>query len=118
MRNKLRKLCLLLLLTPTLIYAAIPKEHYIFRYDNGRFFDVTMTDKTFKWQALTGPNTGEIEQENINTKYLRDEIQVIQWVEKDASFVTVVFDRAHQHIISSGNYPGGIWLWEGKAEKL
>ncbi|RDI39943.1 MoaF-related domain-containing protein [Aquicella lusitana] len=96
--------------------AAAPKvEHYIFKYESDRAFDVKLTDNTITWQSLSGPDKGQTETDFINRKKLSKNIEIVQWAENDGTFVTVILDRAQLNVISSGKFSTGTWLWSGKA---
>lgn len=96
---------------------AAPKfEHYIFKYDRDHLYDIKLTDNTITWTSLNGDDKGQTETDYIKRKNLSNNIDVIQWSENDGTFVTVVFDRAHLNIISSGKFLADTWLWSGEVE--
>ena len=99
--------------------AAMTKtEHYVFNYDNGKSFEIQLTDKTITWTSMCGPDKGQTETDEITTTKLAENIDVIQWTEKDGTFVTVIFDKENLREISSGKYADGTWLWNGTATRL
>jgi len=106
-----------MLLSPY-VNAAQESEHYIFEYDKDMIFDVKLTDNTVTWESLSGEDKVQKETDHINRKLLSNDVEVIQWTENDGTFVTVVFDRAHLNVISSGKYPSGKWLRSGVATIL
>src|SRR3990167_9216085 len=108
-RNNIAATIFFLCLT-TCAIATPSFEHYIFEYDKDMIFDVKLTDNTVNWESLAGEDKGQKETDHIDRKNLSHDVEVIQWTENDGTFVTVVFDRAHLNIISSGRYPTGTWL--------
>lgn len=95
--------------------AAFQSEHYIFNYGKDMIFDVKLTNNTVTWESLAGADKGQRETDQIDRKSLSNDVEVIQWTENDGTFVTVIFDRTHLKIISSGNYTTGTWLRSGVA---
>ena len=95
--------------------AAPASERYIFEYGKDMIFDVKLTDNTITWQSLAGPDKGQKETDLIERKGLSSDVEVMQWTENDGTFVTVIFDRNHLNIISSGKHPTGTWLRAGVA---
>lgn len=116
-KNTLAVLAFTLISTST-VFAAPKSEHYIFKYSNGYRFDIKLSDNTITWEALDGPDKGQTETDFINRKTLVNNTEVMQWTENDGTFVTIIFDRSHNEVISSGKYSSGIWLWSGKAQPL
>jgi len=99
------------------VFAASKLEHYIFKYSDYSF-DVKLTDNSITWKALDGSSKGQIETDYISRKRLSNHTEVIQWTENDGTFVTVIFDRHHHKVISSGRDSSGSWLWSGKVEEV
>ena len=99
----------------TCAIAAPSTEHYIFEYGKDMIFDVKLTDNTITWESLAGPDKGQKETDLIERKVLSSDVEVMQWTENDGTFVTVIFDRNHLNVISSGKYPAGTWLRSGIA---
>ena len=95
--------------------AAPSFEHYIFEYGKDMIFDVRLTDNTITWESLAGPDKGQNETDLIERKVLSSDVEVMQWTENDGTFVTVILDRNHLKVISSGKFSTGTWLWSGVA---
>lgn len=91
-------------------------EHYVFRYDTGATYDVQLTDNTITWTGLEGDDTGLMETDSIKRKKLSAKVEVIQWSENNGTFITLVFDRKHLRIVSSGKFLNDEWLAYGVAE--
>ena len=105
----------ILALTSTNLYATSNTEHYVFHYESGAVYDVTITDNTFTWKGLEGDDRGKSETDPIKRKTLSNDVEVIQWKEDSGLFVTLVFDRTHLSIVSSGKTSEGDWLMSGMA---
>ena len=119
MKNKIALAILGLALVSPLSTLAAPKsEHYIFRYDSGYSFDVTLTDNTITWKVLEGSNKGQTETDYIKRKMLTNQTEVIQWIEKNGTFVTVIFDRRHHEMISSIKNESDMIMWPGTSESV
>lgn len=106
------------LISTSLVIAAPNSEHYIFKYNSGYSFDIKLTDNTITWKALDGSNKGQTESDYINRRMLLNNTEVIQWIENDGTFVTVIFDRIHNEVISSGKSSSETWLWSGISESI
>ena len=93
-------------------------EHYVFEYETGDVYDVTFTDSSVMWKGLEGSDKGQSETDFIKTKKISNNVEVIQWNEKNGSFITVIFDRTNLDIVSSIKTNDGSWLMSGKASYL
>ncbi|MBX3708747.1 MAG: hypothetical protein KIT56_05725 [Gammaproteobacteria bacterium] len=96
-------------------YASNYIEHYTFYYESGDTYDVKLTESTVTWKGLEGGDKGQTETDYIKRKNFSKDIEIVQWHEISGSFVTLVFDRTHLKIISSGRTSDGDWLMLGKA---
>lgn len=94
------------------------ESHYIFNYDSGNTYDIKITDDTITWTGLSGPDKGISETDAIKRKSLSSNVEIIQWIEKDGSFVTVAFDHKNLTVVSSGRYEKGTWFWNGTVDIL
>lgn len=97
-------------------FAQPDESHYIFTYDSGNTYDIKLTDDTITWTGLSGPDKGVSETDVIKRKSLSSNVDIIQWIERDGSFVTVAFDRENLTVVSSGRYDEGTWFWNGKVD--
>lgn len=102
----------------TTAIAAPDSERYIFEYGKDMIFDVRLTDNTITWESLAGADKGQKETDLIERKVLSSDVEVMQWTENDGTFVTVIFDRNHLKLISSGKFSTSTWLRSGSATIL
>ena|SRR3990167_47476 len=99
----------------TAAYAKTSTEHYIFHYETGDIYDFQITENSATWKGLEGSDKGQSETDYIKRKTLSNDMEVIQWKEMNGTFVTLVLDRAHLSIVSSGITSDGDWLMSGNA---
>jgi len=92
-------------------------EHYILRYESGDSYDIQLTSSTITWTGVEGSDTGLTETDSIKRKMLSNDVEIIQWNEKSTAFVTLVLDRPHLKVVSSGKIAGDDWLNYGVIEE-
>jgi MoaF C-terminal domain len=93
-------------------------EHFIINYHSGESYDVVLTDNTITWTGLEGNDKNYSETDSINRKPLTDEVEVIQWIENDHTFMTLVLDRTQLKTIASGKNQQNSWLNTGDMQQV
>lgn len=92
-------------------------EHYMFHYESGDSYDIQITKDTITWTGVEGSDTGLTETDAIKRRTLSSDVEVIQWNEQNTTFITIVLDRLHHKVISSGKIAGNEWLSYGEVEE-
>lgn len=98
------------------VYANTPNEHFIIYYQTGDHYEIQLTRETITWKGLEGNDKNVEETDFITRKFLTADVEVIQWLEKDQTFMTLIIDRAQFKVIASGKSQQGNWLNLGEVQ--
>ena len=84
----------------------------LLKYEQEQHYKVSFEEKDLTWKGVKGDDKNS-ETDPYQFKKIATEIYLVNWTEKDGTFVDIVLNFASMKVYSSGKSGESTWLREG-----